>query len=355
MANEVAQSTPQTAVPSPLFLAIDDRATDFIQIQRAFDSGSWGRAEAGAPQNAVSRVAQPPSSAITRISLTDESVVAEAQQTLAREPDARLIFIYQNPAVFLAAQVKPDAGGSPLQVWCDATQQLLENFRKHRRQSILIDGHAAISAPAALAEQVSARLGYVLDLSKLTDAQDSTDVDAVMLALADAAMRHDDAANRLLTELEASSLPLPPPYSDTKANVLDAWRQSGEAEDQKAKLQELERESDLLLVQLHQVQEELEHYYFVNKDLEEKLQQAQTLSTQREEALHQAQTLAIQREEALTRTQAELARKRKALAAKRKELERKKRQVQDIYRSTSWKLAGPLRKLRRLFSRRARG
>jgi len=326
---------------SRLFLALDERVTAFSAFRRAFEAGAWPSAGVGVDELGASSGGKARKPTIECVALTDEAAISDAREALAHHPDARLILVYQNPASFVAAGAIEKGTASALGTWREESQRLLETVRRQRHQIVLVDGHAGLATPSALVGQIAQRLGCELERSLLVDYPETPTVDGVASALADFTIRHDELGGRLIAELEASSLPLPPSYAYTKANVLDIWCQSGEAEGQKAKLQELEQEGDLLLVQLRQVQEELKRYYFVNKDLEEKLRQAQTLSTQREEAL--------------TRTVDELARKRKALAAKRKELERKKKQVQDIYRSTSWKLAGPLRKVRRLFSRRARG
>lgn len=55
----------------------------------------------------------------------------------------------------------------------------------------------------------------------------------------------------------------------------DLERKAAEAEQQLLRLKDAEEEGELLLAQLHQVQEELERYYLDNKDLQASLRQAQ--------------------------------------------------------------------------------
>jgi chaperonin cofactor prefoldin len=52
--------------------------------------------------------------------------------------------------------------------------------------------------------------------------------------------------------------------------------EAGRANSETAKANDLQEENDLLLAQLHQVQEELEKYYLKNKDLEQSLGEVTT-------------------------------------------------------------------------------
>lgn len=315
------QLTGHVARVSRLFLAVDGREPAFESILKAFQAAGWPRAaSAGGPGGRQSGSAGRP--ATERVVLGDEVAMAQAGDALSKDPGARLVVLYQSPAVFLAAGLEEEGGDIRLAAWQAEARRLLDTVRRHRRQTILVDGHAALAAPGALAEQIRARLRCDLDVAQLQQATAPDAVTGIARMIADYAVRHDAAASMLAAEWQASSLPLAPPAEAEVAEAIAEWRK-GEA-GSPAKLRELQEENDLLLAQLHETQEELEPYLLAGRGT----------------------VLDPNAAAELKRLRAEVTKTTRQLATRNK-------QIEEIYQSKSWKLTAPLRKVVDLMSRGA--
>ena len=197
---------------------------------------------------------------------------AEAVQSLDGDPAAHLVVLYPNPVLDLAARVAARRESPGLDEWSDAIRRILEGYRRHRRQVTLIDSDAAQTDPAGLSAVVKRRLGLDIDMPRR--AQTLTEPAAPLMprAVTEAVIRWSEGFRKLIAELQASSLPLSIDAATDALRLLEEWRSAGSAPsalseqpEQPEKLRELEEENELLLLQLHQVQEELEANYLAGK------------------------------------------------------------------------------------------
>lgn len=287
-----------------LFLAIDDSVAAFSGLAGALELAVWSGG--GGPDTRARPTTE-------RVSLSDPATRSRLRDLLAAVEGARLLVVYPNPGIYLASKLDTADIARSLGDWCTETSAMLEVFRQHRRQILLIDGHAALSDAASFTMEVQARLGAMPDTASLEQTEAPSAPGGMVRVIADEAIRSDAVASRLAVELFASSLPLPPADGATLADILDEWRKPAGVPPEK--LEEIEEENAWLLEQLHQVQEELEPYL-----------------------------LAGINPSALAAAQTEVARARRQLATVRAKLKDKSRQVDSIYASKSWKITAPLRK-----------
>lgn len=206
-------------------------------------------------------------------------------------PKARFLLLYTCPenalAYALRQSVEPEQF---IAAWHTANSQLLRFQRRHRHRSLLLDAEAVTRYPEAVAD-VCERIGLVLPSVNSF----SHDIDALALErlLAIQFLRDKPAIQTLQMELEASAQPLGVMATCESSQVTEAyqsyrqWQQQIEqlrnARDEKIKQvtecqaqlvevnqsqeslmvanKHVEQENELLLLQLHQVQDELEHYF----------------------------------------------------------------------------------------------
>jgi hypothetical protein len=128
-----------------------------------------------------------------------------------------------------------------------------------------------------------------------------------------------------LSELEASSIPLRFPLHATPAELLADWQNADRQAGQGGS--DLAEENELLLLQLHQVQEELESHFLANRSLERKLRGQEKLSQQ---------SVGLQQE----------------LLSIHQELVTSRAEVNALRESLSWRLTAPLRKILDVFGGR---
>jgi hypothetical protein len=209
---------------------------------------------------------------------------------------------------------------------------MLGEFRTKRQESLLVE------AISALRHADSKDLGQTPDHSSDADHREAATrigrFTLTDLALATLTVYQTTEIRNLLDELAASTAPLPgwdePPELDLQCvhESLEANRQTHES---------LQDENDLLLLQLHQVQEELERSYLRNLDMEKRTKDQQLKN---EPQRHQLRNLDLRREPDPQPQKVNPC--IKSLA----------RRVQLIENSTSWRLTTPLRLLSQTLSRK---
>ena len=172
-----------------------------------------------------------------------------------------LLLCHTRPEYAVAHAV--ENGKSPAEAlahWRDGADAIMRAFRRRRERTVVVDGLQALRHPQAFATACTERFGISLADQQLPAARepDRENRDDLSLLIATQLVAQDAAMADLLGELEAASIPLDEPE---QAPQLDSER-----------LQALHREfgdvheeNELLLLQLHQVQEELETYYLEYK------------------------------------------------------------------------------------------
>ncbi|MCC5809409.1 MAG: hypothetical protein JJU06_03465 [Ectothiorhodospiraceae bacterium] len=318
------------------------------------------------------------------------SGVESARQALIRSPVAHLLIVYPNPERLLAeAMVSGIEPSEALQDWMAEADLLLALYRGHRRRISLIEAEKAVANPLALARALQERTGAHLSaLPRFPSAQDTRAPDALLALIANQSLQQDSSARTLAAELEASSLLLSSgepltadpdqafqlamkaaegtrnsvseiaslqerlqyvekALQDTRQQLEDAQKLEQDkeslmqqlkaeldeareqAESSRSSGRDFEQDNELLLQQLHQVQEELETYFLDYTKLQSKMADAQSRLQEADAALKEKNKL-IRKLDAQKRAHEQRA------AEKAEELKR-------LRNSRSWKITRPLR------------
>lgn len=327
------RDTPQDALEAPL---APDHGTGPLHLYVAGDAAAFGGL-VHALENQGLRLA---------------GALEDVETRLREDALARAVIVYPNPVMVLGAKLQAEeAMADSLQGWRESTERLLTLFRRDRRRITLLDGNAAQCAPGLLSQLLGARLSLSIAIAEDAGAsQPDTEPAGLPHLVAAQVLRQDDAVATLIAELEASSLPLGPAYRvDVDAIVADGLAGEGRSE-----IDALGEENELLLLQLHQVQEELEaHFLESRKLIDAETHQARADARQARADVQQARAETKQARLARNSLQAEFNEARRDWKAERKVLTDKLKwsanDLAAIRRSLSWRVTAPLRRVLGLF------
>lgn len=222
----------------------------------------------------------------------------------AFDPQIRFLLLCASPTRMLAdALADNDLESDPndlMRVWMRGHQQMLRFHLRHPQRSLLLDAEAAMRDPAWLVEHCAQSWQCALDRqpvltpSNQNEADDAITDDPIAADLALRLSANDPEAWNLFQEiaatwdsapdgngkageperqLEPKSLVLAYRYTREKANNRDRELANAKARDEcERQLRDATEENELLLLQLHQVQEELEHYFLKHQDTQQQRQ-----------------------------------------------------------------------------------
>lgn len=273
---------------------------------------------------------------------------ADLAHLAGSEPESRFVVFYPNPILELARLFEHcDTAAEAIEQWTGQCTQLLDVYRKNRRGLILVDGDAASTAPAELAELLDGALAIEVKSSGERSSDHPVADPGPLLPLAYSTLNWNERARALSAELEASSLPLQLPWEEKMPEILRAALAGqgvkGPGTD------DLSSENELLLLQLHQVQEELEAFFLANKELE-RIKQASAVHIKNLDAQIVANNNAAKESEERLRTE-QIAPLNDLVAHQKRELEWKLKAMDEMKQSLSWKLTAPIRAVAGLFVR----
>ena len=213
--------------------------------------------------------------------LVDDLSMAKA--FLQSQPQAHALICYDTPERQIANCIGKDrAPSQALANWMNQVEALLELYREHYHRITLVEQQALHNKPKALFEHLAVRSGIALGRVTPKNPEVTAEPDqskqqqsAMQRLLALQALQHPPA-QRLVEELEASSLPLLDSAElfdllDSTHDILKQLPQGkavAEGEDYhelKAKLEDVQQENYLVIEQLHKTQEELEQYLLGNR------------------------------------------------------------------------------------------
>ena len=269
-----------------------------------------------------------------RAEATHEKI--EARLRKADAPTA-LLFTTR-PERLLAQAIEQDEDpAARLDAWIDSARTLLQAYRCNRRNAVIVDVDEAIAAPETFIDICARRFSLAVPKTIPAPAQaekGEASQDPVHALIATQWVAASSNAVPLLEELDASRTPLTESGIPQAADVASAWQAYREVcarAANESRLQELQEENELLLLQLHQVQEELESYYLEARDKEqERARLADKL--EQSEKKRQEQTREVERLS-------------KEVDRLRQDRDRVNGILKNMKASRSWRVTAPLRAL----------
>ena len=240
---------------------------------------------------------------------------------LAASDTVHLLLLHSRPETAIARAISDPvvALEDAVEEWAEETENLLHVVRQNRKRATLFDADAATANPKAFRTACAEQLGLTSgEQGKEGSEPASVSADGsappgeIQRVIAAQAVAQSTRLQDLRDELEASSVPLETSRERQTVDCDAALRELREVNHQAEQTAE---ENELLLLQLHQVQEELENYYL---EAQEKAEEVQKLTKRRNE----------------------LKDEKKRLEKEKKRLEKV---IADIKGSISWKLTAPLR------------
>lgn len=266
------------------------------------------------------------------------------QQVMVNLDDVGLLLFYSRPEPFLERAMSAEtSAATALETWCTASRSMLETIHRYRSRAVLFNVESAFISASAFMEVCwkRFRLQGSSEGEAIVPAQKAA-ADIHQLIAAQMVVQSADVQD-LLDELEASAV-----QSDTisvmpKVNCEDVIAKLGP----QGESDSLKEENELLLLQLHQVQEELESYYLQLCETEKRLGETKNRLASRNSIIKR-----------LNKSLENTKKKGEALRAKEKTLVRELAEARDaltrIRQSLSWRLTKPLRDLRGISRKQVR-
>jgi len=201
------------------------------------------------------------------------------------EDSKRYLLIHSRPEVALAqALIKGAEPEAALKQWLIAAQAMVSFFKHHRKQSVMVNLAHLQEQPGAMLKAIRSHLAMDSDQpvdSEVLESLNQAELPALELLVATQLVRQTENIDLLLAQIEACSVPLEghgyvAPSVDVaqvleglKARELDKAQLLKQLTDAQQALRESQAENELLLGQLHQVQEELERQILRVREVEE--------------------------------------------------------------------------------------
>ena len=226
------------------------------------------------------------------------------------EPGTGFVFVYASPETAVAEALKHEQA-TPEQIrrtiasWTDYNTAILKYYNRHRECCLLVNRSACVHDPGALVAQIKDVFGIALQLSGYEPERKESSAVAAMLAKSFIGQYREVTA--LYHELESTANLHGSDNAVREAENREAWQEyqtlvskleKGAAESNRqieslaeklretqqsldgkgpdtdelsSKNAELTQENELLLLQLHQVQEELEQYFLQSRELQKQV------------------------------------------------------------------------------------
>ena len=210
----------------------------------------------------------------------------QSLQAVLRDND-HVLLVYCSPGLALARALEQDSEADrdhTLQNWSDKARTLLRHFMLNRERCTLVNELALLHTPNQMLAALASKTGQYM-ASEPTAVSESTtqpllEALGTSLAYADqhsaglyrdletvADVNGDLAVRQHLASLRAALLEITAKLAEPQSSTEPPASQTAAQPDEK--IQELQEENELLLLQLHQVQEELEHYFCEYQKLSE--------------------------------------------------------------------------------------
>ncbi|MFI2810123.1 hypothetical protein [Microbulbifer zhoushanensis] len=222
----------------------------------------------------------------------------------------KYLLLHSRPEIIVANAMSLERDPmETLEQWKASANCLIDFYLNNRERSLLLEVEAILQNPKRFMTSVIKHFQLTPESPEKRIIPDTLEAPPMYQLLANQLLAQTDELSRMIPELQACTLPL----SENSYVVPDVDIFSL-CEEHRAR-RPLEKENSLLLEQLHRVQEHLENYFLSNKSLTAKLESA-------------------------------LAENKKL----RSESKRAKDKVEQIRYSTSWRIMGPARVIKRTLS-----
>ena len=204
----------------------------------------------------------------TLISAESIGGLGSIENWLAETDATHLLAVHTPPESGIAHGISHEGKSldETIHSWTESARALLRVIRRNRARTTLFDASAAYASQEEFRTKAAERL--CLDANRATSSA-APDLEsspsALYRVIAAQAVAQSLELQDLRDELEASAIPL----ASGESTDMRACNQAlDELLAREQKRQNLEEENELLLLQLHQVQEELETYYLEAQDKE---------------------------------------------------------------------------------------
>ena len=193
------------------------------------------------------------------------------------------LLLYSKPERVIAKAMQSGASCSEaFENWKEAVTNLLAFYKKHPTQAALVEVESARNNYEALVAWLQQNRGVKVSKTVAVGAASTSSEpeesasELLQRLIATQQVAQNSGAKELLNELEAATVPLENGlFNAPQMNVDTTWETLHELISAEKvapqQVEQLSKENELLLLQLHNVQEELERYYFHNRELTELL------------------------------------------------------------------------------------
>lgn len=197
------------------------------------------------------------------------------------EPQLNFLFVYTSPQAYLAEyfinnnhEASEAAASKALAIWKNYNTELLKFYLENKERSLLINLEAAFGDTANVLSKLDEKFGckLKLDTTSFLSAENNLDCEKQLIL---GLLNENLEIYNFYEELE-SCADFPIYENETcneklyhSLNLIRKEKQNAESQEA-LKNKKLEKENELLLLQLHQVQEELETYFHKYQELASK-------------------------------------------------------------------------------------
>lgn len=339
------------ALPTPEYHGIDMKPSRLVMV-------NLGGQRPAAWLDAVRQVGQP---------WRDEIIESLSEIPALLEAEHHVLICYAAPAHRLALAI--ESGQVPSQAladWQHEAESLLALYRRHHRHVTLATREALYRHPQRLCEYIAGRSGISLGGVVLNESSPGVDAESAVphsrmshRLLALHALTHPPA-KRLVQELEESSMPLDssPGVLAVLDDLYETQRKlpAGSLGEVGEDVDDLRRETDMLIEHLHATQEELEKYLLVQRKSEKKIAALeQDIKNKKKKIRRSALELQAVKENSSQELKLKNDSLRTLLRSKKRvmtQLDEAHRQLGVVYASRSWRVTAPLRLGMKMFARK---
>ena len=190
-------------------------------------------------------------------------------------PQATFLFFYTDAEVAIANAVSKGQDFQRfIKSWHDANNRMLQFQRKNRNKVLLFNAHDFIAQPQKIIK-VCDRIGLVL--KRHENAIPVSNMPPLEYLITAYCVANDSSIQNLKAELEASACPLGAPVQAVKLEPMVVINEYKKLQSKAFDCEKAEKETELLIKQLHQVQEELEAVFLQKHSLESEHQRIEQI------------------------------------------------------------------------------